>query len=202
MIEFAIVAVIVLVVILVIYSKSNFPGQPRPPWISEAPEKRAGRIGEQRAAKIISSILREDDRLFTNIQVSFENKTAELDNVIVNKYGVFIIEVKNYNGWLIGSEDDYEWTKYHVTDAGNTYSKTVKNPIRQVKRQVHILAKYLDYYGTKVWVEGYAILLHGNSPINSKYVLSSVSEIDRAIHTFGRDRLTKRNIEEISKLLL
>lgn len=118
------------------------------PWIFEALERRAGRIGEQKATHIISSVLREDDRLFTNVQVNYENEPAELDNVIVNKFGVFIIEVKNYNGSLVGNEDDYEWVKYHTTDAGDTCSKIVKNPIKQVKRQVYVLAKFLEYYGS------------------------------------------------------
>lgn len=168
----------------------------------EAPERRVGRLGEERAAEIIRSVLKEDDRLFTNVQISYEDKPAELDNVIVNKYGVFIIEVKNYNGTLVGKEDDYEWVKYHTTDAGNTYSKMVKNPIKQVKRQVYILAKYLEYYSpTRGWVEGYAMLLDGNSPVESGYILSSIEDIDRAIHTPKRNRLTPKTINEIAKLV-
>lgn len=58
--------------------------------------------------------------------------------MVINRYGVFIIEVKNYKGELVGNGDDYEWKKYKTTGAGNTYEKTVKNPIRQVKRQIHM----------------------------------------------------------------
>lgn len=147
-------------------------------------------------------MLREDDRLFTNVQVNYENEPAELDNVIVNKFGVFIIEVKNYNCSLVGNEDDYEWVKYHTTDAGDTCSKIVKNPIKRVKRQVFVLAKFLEYYGSvRVWIEGYALLLQGNSPVISEYVLSSIQDINKAIHTPNRNRLTQRDIEEITKLL-
>lgn len=53
---------------------------------------------------------------------------------------------------------------------GNTFEKNVKNPIKQVKRQTYILAKYLEYYGPRVWVEGYAFLVNGNSPVNSSYI--------------------------------
>ena len=45
------------------------------------------------------------------IGVEYDGKPAEIDLVIVNRYGVFIFEVKNYNGVLIGGEDDYEWQK-------------------------------------------------------------------------------------------
>ena len=119
----------------------------------------------------------------------------------MNNYGVFIIEVKNYKGRLYGNEDDYEWKKYKNDGYGNTFEKDVKNPIKQVKRQVYILAKYLDYYGSRVWVEGYALLIQGNSPVQSTYILSSIDDIDRAIHTPGRNRLTKTQVENIVKLI-
>ena len=197
-----IAAVIGLIFVIIKWGTSQPSNKPYHPWIFEAPERRVGRLGEQQATHIISSVLREDDRLFTNVQVIYKDKPAELDNVIVNRFGVFIIEVKNYHGSLVGNEDDYEWTKYHTTDAGNTYSKIVKNPIKQVKRQVYVLAKFLEYYGTvRVWIEGYALLLHGNSPVESDYILSSIQDIDKAIHTPNRNRLTQKNIEEISKLL-
>ncbi len=146
-------------------------------------------------------MLREGDRLFTNVSIGYDGKPAELDNVIANKYGVFIIEVKNYTGRIIGGEDDYEWQKYKTTDAGNTYEKTVKNPIKQVKRQIYILARYLEYYGSRVWVRGYAILLHGNSPVQSEYILTSVADIDRAIHTSDRRMLDAKMLEKITELM-
>lgn len=79
------------------------------------------------------------------MSIAYDGRPAELDCVVVNKNGVFVIEVKNYVGVLFGKENEYEWKKYKKTAAGNVYEKTVKNPIKQVKRQVYILAKYLEY---------------------------------------------------------
>lgn len=187
---------IVIVIIVVIAKNTDFPS-----ITIEPASRHAGRRGETAATNAIKSVLRDGDVLFTNVDISYEDKPAELDNVIVNSYGVFIIEVKNYTGLLVGNEDDYEWMKYKTTDAGNTYEKTVKNPIKQVKRQVYVLAKYLEYYGSRVWVEGYALLIQGNSPVRSTCVLSSISDIDKAIHTPVRNRLSKQQVESIVKLL-
>ncbi len=170
-------------------------------WVFMPEYKRVGIQGEEAAVRAIESVLREGDRLFTNVNIEYDGKSAELDNVVVNRYGVFIIEVKNYTGHIVGDEDDYEWQKYKTTDAGNTYEKNVKNPIRQVKRQIYILAHCLEYYGARVWVKGYAILLHGNSPVESSYLLNSIADIDRAIHTRGRTMVNADTIETISKLL-
>ncbi len=167
----------------------------------ESGEKRAGRRGESFATDQIRHVLREDDVLLTNVEISFDGRRTELDNLIINKYGVFIIEVKNYKGRLQGTEDDYEWKKYKDDGYGNTFLKNVKNPIRQVKRQVCLLAKSLDYYGVHVWVKGYVLFVQGNSPVQSEYVLSSLDDIDRVIHTFEKNRLTKTQTAKIVEYL-
>lgn len=104
---FAIFSMIVLIIIVIILivseiSKINLDD------IFESPQKRAGKKGEFFATNVIKSTLREDDLLFTNINISYDGRPAELDNVVVNQYGIFIIEVKNYSGKLVGTEDDYE----------------------------------------------------------------------------------------------
>lgn len=208
-----IAVVIVIIVVLATRSKGRASGENRPgntsggnkpgfwEWIFTPEYKRVGIRGEEAAVSEIQSVLREGDRLFTNVSIEYDGKPAELDNVVVNKYGVFIIEVKNYTGRIIGGEDDYEWQIFKTTVAGNTYEKTVKNPIKQVKRQVYILARYLEYYGPKVWVRGYAILLHNNSPVQSEYMLTSIADIDRAIHTADRRMLDAKTVEKVSELL-
>lgn len=91
----------------------------------------------------------------SNVCVQFEGKRTELDNLIINRSGVYIIGVKTYRGRLFGGADDYEWEKYKVTNAGNVYEKTVKNPIKQVHRQIYVLANYLKSRGIRVWVNGF-----------------------------------------------
>lgn len=196
----AIVAVIIAILVIIIAINRKEKPPTYKPWIFESPERRAGRQGEHIATDIIKEVLREGDYLFTNVSISCEGKRTELDNVVVNKYGVFIFEVKNYKGRLYGDEDDFNWKKYKDDGYGNTFVKEVKNPIKQVKRQIYILAKYLDCF--HVWVEGYVILIHGNSPVQSKYLLENTGDIDRAIHTFGRNRLSKNAVESLRKMFM
>ena len=170
-------------------------------WTFESASRRAGRHGEEIAAEIIIRVLKEGDYLLTNTEISYEGSRAEMDCTVVNKFGVFIFEVKNYSGQLMGNEDDYEWQKIKITSSGNMYAKQVKNPIRQLKRQIYLLARYLQHHRIKVWVEGYVILLHQNSPVDSGYMISSLSDIDRAIHMKGKNDLHPKKIEQIITLL-
>lgn len=167
----------------------------------ESGEERAGRYGEQFVSQIIREILNEKDVLLTNVKVSFEGKNTELDNVIINNRGVFIIEVKNYSGILIGDEDDFEWIKNKYTEAGNFYQKSVKNPIKQIKRQVYILSGYLKAHEFDVWIEGYVFLVEGNSPVNSKYILNTQKDIDTVIHFGINNKLKKVDKERIVEFI-
>ena len=210
---FIIVAIVIIVAVVLYYGdESSHGGRSGDSgfdsygssggWQLFEPEyKRAGRRGEAVAAKVISRLLRDGDRLFTNISIVAEGRPAEFDSIVVNRFGVFIIEVKHYTGYIEGGEEDFEWRTYKTTTAGNTFESNVKNPIKQVKRQVYLLAKYLRYYGSDVWVEGYAFLLQDNSPVDSRYVLRTPDDIDRAIHTKGRRMLSDAGGAEIARLV-
>ena len=167
----------------------------------ETPEKRAGRQGERIASYIIREIMVEDDVLLTNVHIEAEGKETEIDNLIVNSNGVFIIEVKNYAGDLFGGEDDFEWIKNKFTPGGSFYQKKVKNPIKQAKRQVYILSHYLKDNKINVWIEGYAFLIQMNSPVESPYMLKTQNDIDRVIHNKANKQLPKYKKERIIQML-
>ena len=167
----------------------------------ESPERRAGRLGEHFASNLISETLEDEDILLTNVSIFADGKETELDNVIINSYGVFIIEVKTYYGELFGNEDDHEWIKNKITPAGYIYQKSVKNPIKQVKRQIYILSSLLKENGINAWIEGYVFFVERNSPVESDYVLETTDDIYEAIHTASRNRLSAKTQNKIISLL-
>ena len=201
LIIFGVLAVVFIVFAIVLGSLGK-RGRDRRDDNDNAESRRAGRSGEIYAEERIKTVLRGNDCLLTNVAISYEGRETELDNVVINNCGVFIIEVKNYNGRLVGKADDFEWKKYKKTQAGNVYERDVKNPIRQVRRQIHLLARYLEANGLKVWVKGYAMLINANSPVKSAYVLEDIEAVDRALHTSSKVVLSDQLIEEISALLL
>lgn len=171
-----VIAIILLVVLIFILVGSNA-------YQREQREiKNAGNTGEAIFNSRIRGILRGDDVLINNISLSVNGKEAEIDNLIINKNGIFIVEVKNYNGKLFGNTDDYEWTKVKISPGGNAFSKQVKNPIKQMKRQIYILSQYLKENNIRIWINGYAYFINSNSPVNDECVINDISELDRIIH--------------------
>ena len=145
-------------------------------------QKAAGDWGEQETLERIKSIKKRGDYLIQNIPVTYEGDETELDILIVNHNGVFIIEVKYYHGELFGNETDEKWIEYKVFPTGEE-EKFVKNPISQVKWQAGILGKRLRSEGIQVWTEGFVYLVDENSPVKSRFVLNNVWQINKTIHT-------------------
>lgn len=161
----------------------------------------AGKKGEKLADKRIRSILKEDDYLLSNVNISENGRKTELDKVIINRNGLFIFEVKSHSGEIYGTVSDESWRKYKVSRGGNTYEKLIRNPIIQLKREINILANLLKENKIRVWVNGYVYMLNANSPVSSEYVLNYHLQIDRIIHTKAERELSEEKIKQIIALL-
>lgn len=153
---------------------------------------RAGAKGEYRAASAIKSILFKDDWHTCNFEYSVDGREAECDILVVNTNGIFIFEVKSFSGSLFGCETDDTWEKVKESDGGNLYSKEIKNPIKQVRRQRWLLKKLLGSYGIYNFrIDGYVLLVNANPHDESEYILTDLSEVERTIHKPGEQPLNK-----------
>ena len=65
--------------------------------------------------------------------------STQIDHVIVSKYGIFVIETKNYKGWIFGNEAQRQWTQVIM---GRKYK--FQNPLRQNYLHIKTLADLLD----------------------------------------------------------
>ena len=40
-----------------------------------------------------------------------QNQTTQIDHILLSPFGIFVIETKNYKGWIFGSERQKNWTQ-------------------------------------------------------------------------------------------
>ena len=192
-----IIAIIIAVFIAIAVSASRndsgtFRNRYPDPSYDEREIYRAGEEGEYLAASAIKSILFKDDWHICNFEFSIDGREAECDILVVNTNGIFIFEVKNFSGSLFGYETDDIWEKVKESDGGNLYSKEIKNPIKQVRRQRWLLKELLGSYGIyNFWIDGYVLLVNANPHDESEYILTDLSEVEKIIHTEST-RLTNR----------
>lgn len=93
-----------------------------------------GRRGEQ----CIFSILKQlPDEYYTgnDIVIQRNGYSVQIDHVVISPYGIFVIETKNYTGWIYGNDDSDQWTKNMY---GHKYH--FGNPLKQNYSHVKALA--------------------------------------------------------------
>ena len=84
--------------------------------------------------RLDSTIYRE----LNNVTIPTPNGTTQIDHVIVSRYGIFVIEAKNMNGWIFGNEKSAIWTQ---SLPGGKFK--FQNPLRQNYRHTKCLSEFL-----------------------------------------------------------
>lgn len=189
-----IVFFIAVVLILVIKSRIKYNRE-------QKEIKSAGNKGEAMFSNMIRTILRSDDILLKNICLNADGKETEIDNLIINKNGIFIVEIKNYSGKLYGNADDYEWIKKKISPGGKVFTKKVRNPIRQTKRQIYILSQYLKNKNVRICIKGYTYFINNNSPVEDECVISNIYKLEQIIHEQQNKIYDEKLIHKAVKLL-
>jgi hypothetical protein len=72
-----------------------------------------GCFGERLVSKSLSSLDPETYQTFHDLYFPRPDGqgTTQLDHVVVSPFGIFVVETKNYRGWIFGSEKQRQWTQ-------------------------------------------------------------------------------------------
>ena len=74
-----------------------------------------------------------------NLTLQTKNGTTQIDHVIVSKYGIFVVESKNIDGWIFGDQESAQWS---VVRPGRKFR--MQNPLRQNYRHTKALSEFLQ----------------------------------------------------------
>lgn len=64
-----------------------------------------GASGEAMGSWVLSHLPKEQYTVIHNVMLQTERGTSQVDHVVVSVYGIFVIEVKNYTGWISEMEN-------------------------------------------------------------------------------------------------
>ncbi|MCX7981505.1 MAG: NERD domain-containing protein [Syntrophales bacterium] len=129
--------------------------------------KRAGAKGEDSTLNVLATL--PNSYVILN-QIELPNpedkkKFTEIDFIVIGPNGIIIIEVKNNKGRIVGSEEERQWTIYKIGRGGSPYTSTMRNPIKQIKRQIWVLSKFLKEQGHEVWIDGVVYFSNPDSDV-------------------------------------
>jgi hypothetical protein len=112
-----------------------------------------GRIGEGEVKYYLRQLDPGKFKIFHDTLLpSSDGGTTQIDHIVISRAGIFVIETKNYKGWIFGSERSRQWTQ-------TIYQRKQKfyNPLHQnyghIKAIEHIIGEQIDvpYYNVAVF---------------------------------------------------
>lgn len=99
-----------------------------------------GKIGEFSVALHVKLYLSKDHYILLNDCTLPDGRggTTQIDHILLSPFGIFVIETKNYKGWIFGSEGQKNWTQKLYK---NSYK--FQNPLHQNYKHQKVLEQVL-----------------------------------------------------------
>lgn len=117
-------------------------------WMSSP--KNIGKFGEKRVARKLDWLSKEYITL-NDILLPTNYGTTQIDHIVVSPYGIFVIETKNYKGWIFGHENSEEWKQSLLGKkrfwGWSSEQHKLRNPIRQNAAHARAVKAILNEVG-------------------------------------------------------
>ena len=161
-------------------------------------------IGIQGEEVITSTLtsLPDDYMIFNNVALNYNGQLTEIDCIVLSCYGIWVVEVKSYKGVIHGLAANDMWSRIKTSKSGKEYDSEIKNPLKQVDRQVQILSNVLYRKGIRTTAQGYVVFpVAENVNVDSDKVFLNSSQLKREILSYNQVVLPKDRVETIRDVL-
>lgn len=92
-----------------------------------------GKMGEKMVA-LHAEQLGKDYVMLHDCTLPCDGGTTQIDHILISPFGVFVVETKNYEGWIFGGARQKQWTQ-------QLYKKRFRfqNPLHQNYKHIKVL---------------------------------------------------------------
>ena len=97
--------------------------------------------GEALVSKVVRANFKPPDyHLLNHVTLRLKDGTTQVDHILVSRYGVFVIETKDYKGWIFANPKQASWTQVLFNSKFR-----FQNPIHQNFRHVRAVQDLFDF---------------------------------------------------------
>ncbi|HFQ4956146.1 TPA: NERD domain-containing protein [Vibrio vulnificus] len=159
-----------------------------------------GVFGEFLVNRLLSKLPESDYTLIKDVTLPTSDGTAQVDHIVVSKYGIFVVETKNMKGWIFGSARQKQWTQKIYR-----HSSKFQNPLHQNYKHIKALETLLGCSEEHLHS---VIVFIGDStfktemPPNVTYARGSIQYIQQSNDVVFSDNDYARLTESINRLKL
>ena len=123
--------------------------------------------------------------IFNDVYILENGKSSQIDHVVLSPYGIFVIETKNYKGWIYGDEKSQYWIKNMYGTKYQFYNPLLQN-YSHVKG-LQALFGFSSQHFIPIVVFANAAKIKGNYPnhnvINVSELISTIEAYQKVVFT-------------------
>ncbi len=157
-----------------------------------------GKIGESLIASRLDKLNRKHYRTFNNIYIKVNNRSSQIDHLVISVHGIFVIETKHYKGWIHGHEKSEYWTQSIYK-----HKRQLFNPIRENWSHVSTLKTLFPELGHGIYHP--IVVFSGSAKLKNVYSRLPVIRRHELLRTIKREKhiyLSEKEVEDISNRLV
>ena len=155
-----------------------------------------GTVGEWRIRFALGKNIENERYIINNLILKGENgRTSQIDHVLINSNGVYVIETKNYSGRIYGSDEQLEWTQ--TLKFGKVKNK-LYNPVKQNATHVYRIKQLIE---KGIPVFSVVVFVRGNTEYIKSEAVYDVAKLKALINGKNEKSLSAKQINEIHTVL-
>lgn len=158
--------------------------------------KYKGRKGEQKVAGYLDKLDANEYRVINNLLLKTEYGSSQIDHVIVSVYGIFVIETKNYRGWIVGSEYADNWKQVIYKR-----KETLRNPIKQNYGHIKALKEKLRLHNNIKYISIIAFTNRATLKVNTQTPVIYTRDLLNEIRRYNERTLSIQEVNDIHNAL-
>jgi predicted RNA-binding Zn-ribbon protein involved in translation (DUF1610 family) len=156
-----------------------------------------GIIGEKSISSILYFLDKSKYKVINNIVLKKDTKTSQIDHIVISDFGIFVIETKNYKGWIIGHENSEHWTQLLFKRKQKFY-----NPIKQNLGHINALKQCLSQFPYINYIPIVVFSSKAEIKVNTSAHVINSHQLITTIKKHYKINLSETDKEEIFKKII
>ena len=156
-----------------------------------------GKLGERSVSKRLKRLDNNKYKVINDVILKTSRGTSQIDHLVVSNYGIFVIETKNYQGWIVGSENTDNWQQI-IYNKKNYF----RNPIKQNYGHIKAIEENLKlnnkikYISIIVFMNGCDLKVNTTTPVLYEH------DLLKQIYKYKKQLLSEEEVKNTYKMLL
>ncbi|MED2040981.1 MULTISPECIES: nuclease-related domain-containing protein [Bacillus cereus group] len=158
------------------------------------------KAGERLVKRILGKLDSKSYYVLHDVTVHTEyGDTTQIDHIVIAETGVFVIETKNYEGWICGSEKSARWTQ-GIFRKKSSFQNPFRQNYKHIKAIEWVMEQELPYISIAAF-HPKCSLKRVNVHSKDKHVLY-YNNLKKCIESYIEPQLTIDEVQHIYQTIL